>query len=201
MHQSNNYLLRDSGMGALKLIEAVQANDLEAVSALVESKENIEQTDDYGWTALNWASGKGKYQIIQKLLNAGANVINTGRDNRTPYQIALAAAHIDSAKLLQQTEQEAGIAPVNEPSPYCKAYLINKCREFPGWHEDQSITEEDTIVYIHQDHSVTASMWHGEDVIFSNDSTEWEVFCRENLAFTPPTDLDLAAEYANNRSA
>jgi len=38
---------------------------------------------------------------------------NTGRDNRTAYQIALAAVHIDSALLLQQAERGRGLKPQN----------------------------------------------------------------------------------------
>lgn len=39
---------------------------------LIDSGENIEQIDDYGWVALNWTSGREHAAII-RLPSAGAN--------------------------------------------------------------------------------------------------------------------------------
>jgi len=47
----------------ITLIEAVKAGDSAAVQALINSNVAIEQTDDYGWTALNWAAGKGDRRL------------------------------------------------------------------------------------------------------------------------------------------
>ncbi|WP_241674348.1 hypothetical protein [Candidatus Methylobacter oryzae] len=78
---------------------------------------------------------------------------------------------IEAATLLQQAEQDKGIAPA-----------------------------DDAVVYLHQDFSVTASMWHGENVVFDRVSDDWRNYCREQLAFHVPTDLELAADYRQRRT-
>lgn len=84
-------------MSEPQLIEAAKAGDVNRMQALIEGGENLEQKDDYGWTALNWAAGRGDSAIVLTLLEAGADAFNRGRDLRTPYQIALAAAQVDVA--------------------------------------------------------------------------------------------------------
>lgn len=179
-------------MSVLALIEAVKAGDSTAVQTLLNSHIDIEQSDEYGWTALNWAAGQGHTAIVQLLLNAGANVEQAGRDNRTAYQIALAAAHVDTALILQQAEQKQGLKTVVHP--YCKAYPVEALRKFSEWSELGSA--DDGIVYLHQDFSVTACLWHDQEVLFRSESPEWEKFCTEQLAFFVPTDLTLAAAFA-----
>lgn len=180
-------------MSALTLIEAVKTSDNSAVQTLINNGVDIEQADDYGWTALNWAAGKGDTTIVQQLLNAGANVANTGRDNRTAYQIALAAAHVDSALILHQAEQKRGLRTASHP--YCKVYPIQTLRQFSDWSETPEVESND-IVYLHQDLSVTRCIWYGEEVVFRSTSLAWEKFCSEDLAFFVPTDLSLATAFA-----
>ncbi len=186
-------------MSALKLIEAAKAGNIEYLETLIAIGEDLEQADDYGWTALNWAAGKGYAGIIQKLLDSGANVTHTGRDKRTAYKIALAATHIESAALLQKAEQKAGLKPESEARPYCKAYVVEALRKFFGWREKLSNIDNDAIVFIHQDLSVTLAISHGENIVFDQSSYEWERFCREELAFSVPTELELAAVYVANK--
>ncbi len=176
-------------MSALPLIAAVQAGNSTAVQILISNHVDIEQVDEYGWTALNWAAGRGDTAMVEQLLNAGANVAHTGRDNRTAYAIALAAAHVDTALLLQQAEQKIGMTSVVHP--YCKAYTVDALRKFPEWSESAGVA--DGIVYLHHDFSVTACFWHDEDVVFRSSSPAWQQFCTEELAFFVPTDLSLAA--------
>ncbi|MGZ4968867.1 MAG: ankyrin repeat domain-containing protein [Methylobacter sp.] len=183
-------------MNESQLIDAVKAGDVNWVQALIESGADLEQKDDYGWTALNWAAGRGGPVIVRSLLDAGANPVNSGRDRRTPYQIALAAAQVEAAALLQQAEQNSGIAPDRPVRPYCKAYPVKAFEQFPGWRQALA---DDSIVYLHQDFSVTASMWHGEDVVFEQVSEDWRNYCREQLSFHVPTDLELAADYQQRR--
>lgn len=186
-------------MSELMLIEAAKAGDIEHIKALIDSGAELEQRDDYGWTALNWAAGKGYTGIIETLADAGADIANTGRDNRTAYRIALAAAHVESAALLLRLQRERGIGLETEARPYCKAYPIEELRKFPGWREHRAGLADDAVVYLHQDYSVTLSIWHRENVLFESDSPEWEAFCKRRLAFSVPTELALAAAFAANR--
>ena len=188
-------------MNKPQLIEATKTDDLNRVHALIEGGDDLQQKDDYGWTALNWAAGRGDLAIVRLLLEAGANAVNSGRDLRTPYQIALAAAQVEVASLLQQAEQNSGIAPEMSARPYCKAYPVKAFARKPiGWRSRQTLAN-DAVLYLHQDFSVTASMWHGEDVVFDGVSDDWRSYCRDLLGFHVPTDLELAADYQSRHSA
>lgn len=178
-------------MNEAQLIEAAKADDVNWMRALIEAGEDLEQKDAYGWTALNWAAGRGDAAIVRLLLEAGANAGNSGRDLRTPYQIALAAAQVEAATLLQQAEQNQA----RPGRPYCKAYPVKAFEHNPvGWQARQTLAD-DAVVYLHQDFSVTGSMWHGEDVVFDQVSEDWRNYCRDKLDFHAPTDLELAADY------
>jgi hypothetical protein len=188
-------------MNEPQLIEAAKAGDVNRVQALIEDGVDLEQKDDYGWTALNWVAGRGDSAIVLLLLKAGVNAVNSGRDLRTPYQIALATAQVEVASLLQQAEQNSGITSEISARPYCKAYPVKVFDYNPvGWFARQALAD-DAVVYLHQDFSVTASMWHGEDVVFDRVSEDWRSYCRDRLGFHVPTDLELAADYQFRRSA
>ncbi|MCK9635581.1 ankyrin repeat domain-containing protein [Methylobacter sp. Wu8] len=182
-------------MNQLQLIDAAKAGDIYWVQSLIETGEDLEQKDDYGWTALNWAAGCGNLAIVRTLLEAGANAVNSGRDLRTPYRIALAAAQVEVAALLQQAEQNSGMKPESPERPYCKAYPVKAFDSNPvGWQARPALAD-DAVVYLHQDFSVTTSMWHGEGVLFDRVSDAWQSYCRDILGFYVPTDLELATDY------
>ena len=84
---------------------------------------------------------------------------------------------------------------------YCKAYPINRFREFRDWaensanarHQDDSprlLTDED-FLYLQQNLVVTDGIFLDENVIFDHVSPEWAEFCKHILKFEPP---DYAAE-------
>ena len=95
---------------------------------------------------------------------------------------------------------------------YCKAYHLADLRKFPSWKEvrknwkppgnsSTSKTEEappkeladDHVVFLHDDFSVTESMWHKENVIFDDVTAKWKKFCRTTLSFEIPEDLRTPA--------
>jgi Ankyrin repeats (3 copies) len=186
-------------MGDVRLIEAVKAGDLTTVEALLASGMDMHQQDEQGWTPLNWAAGKGDVAIVESLLKHGADVFTVGRDQRTPYMIALAAARVEVAKLLREAEEKAGGAKnqSQQSRKYCKAYYLKDLRQFSGWRESQTedgdvhnISDHD-VVFLHQDLTVTQSMWHNENVLFNQRTSEWEDFCTSVLQFKVPDDFDL----------
>lgn len=189
-------------MSELQLIEAAKADNLTAATNLIESGTDLNQQDEQGWTPLNWASGKGNLEMVNLLVKQGADVFKTGRDQRTPYMIALAAGHADVAKLLREAEDGVeGLKPERPERKYCKAYHLSDFRQYPNWLEtrgnwknndkdEQTLADED-IVFLHQDYTVTQSMWHNENVIFDKVTTEWKEFCEKALKFKVPDDLDL----------
>jgi hypothetical protein len=166
------------------LIEAVRTGQASAVRHALASGVDVNQQDIQGWTPLCWAAGRGQIEIIQLLVEHGADPRKTGRDNRTPAAIALAAGRVEAARWLRGVEKR-DVAP----RKYCKAYRVSDLRKFDGWPQLDAATRE--VGYLHESYQVTASMWPDEDVLFDGHSVAWHRFCREELAFTVPDDLDL----------
>lgn len=205
-------------MNDLQLIEAVKTGELAIVEELIESGADINQQDEQRWTPLNWAAGKGDVAIVKLLLERGADVFKTGRDQRAPYMIALAASRVEAAKLLREAEERAGGENTRsrQERKYCKAYHLKELRRFPHWTEskiywketnqnphvdgsenDDKAFSDDDIAFLHQDFTVTQSMWHNENVLLNQVTQEWEKFCTEVLKFQVPDDFDLIPSVHN----
>lgn len=194
-------------MSDLRLIEAVKSDDQKAAAELIESGADVNQQDEQGWTPLCWAAGKGSTAMAQLLIEAGGDMFKAGDDQRTPYDIALAAGHAGLAELLIMAAEKTGRPLDGEPRRYCRAYSLGELRRFSGWREDEinrakpespaSISDNgagglpDEIAFLHQDFTVTLSMWQDEEVIFNDVTNDWREFCIKELGFKTPTDLDL----------
>lgn len=198
------------------LIEAVMAGEQATVKALIESGADVKQQDDQGWTPLSFAAGKGDLPMAKLLVDHGAYPFDVGRDNRTPYMIALAAGHVEVVKFLRAVEDETDLEKANSFRPerkFCKAYQLKELREFPYWLEQSADSNgkakaeqeketgltDDKVVFIHQDFTVTESFWHNENVIFDQVSESWRDFCATVLGFRVPTDLDLMVPSSTRR--
>lgn len=187
-------------MSDMHLINAVKAGDTATVRELIESGADVDWQDEQGWTALNWAAGRGDIEAVKLLVESGADVFKVGRDQRTPYMIALAAGRVSVVKYLRQAEENyAGEKRERQQRPYCKAYDLKDLRRFPRWPEakaegnggaDKELPD-DAVVFVHHDLTVTQSMWHSENVIFDRIDGEWEEFCAGVLNFKVPDDLDF----------
>jgi uncharacterized protein len=198
-------------MSNLQLINAVKDGDLATVKETINSGVDINEQDDQGWTPLNWAAGKGDIDTVKLLVEKGADVFKVGRDQRTPYMIALAAGRVEVVKFLREAGKNY-VGEKREPAvrPYCKAYPLSDLRRFSGWaesrinwkeskqggHKDDGVAHgdgasHDEIVFIHDDLTVTQSMWRAENVIFNQISPEWEEFCKDVLNFKVPDDLEF----------
>lgn len=193
-------------MSQQALIDAAKAGDTaRAEEALGAGADVNGASDEQEWTALNFAAGRGDLEMVKFLVERGADVFRTGVDNRTPYKIAIAAGHAEVARFLVEAEESAGgdtervSSREGEKRPYCKAYLMKDLRRFGAWAESRSNWKADAamefgdedVVFIHQDLSVTRSMFHGEDVLWSDASDEWRSFCSGELGFKVPSDFDL----------
>jgi ankyrin repeat protein len=198
-------------MAEPELIAAVRANDRAAVLSLLETGTDPNQQDEQGWTALCFAAGMGHEDIVTSLFDHGADVFRTGNDQRTPYLIALAARRLDVARMLSDAEERADgdiegrSSRQAEHRPYCRAYLIDQLRRFPGWSEPTAAAAasdaaanggrpqatDANVVFIHRDFTVTRSLWLGEDIVFDAVTPAWQQFCADVLGFRPPNDFDL----------
>lgn len=203
-------------MSDLQLIDAVKTGQVSKVDEVLNSGADIHQQDEQGWTPLNWAAGRGDLEIVRLLLAKGADVFRVGRDQRTPYKIAVAARHVDVARLLKETEQAVnGNAGDSSLKNYARAYLLGDLRKFSGWREEkinrksaaadengnsQPLSDSD-VVFLHQDFTVTELIWPGENVVFNQTTPEWQEFCVQELQFKVPDDFDLIASTEAAKSA
>lgn len=184
---------------AESLIAIVKANDLERLNELVQQGADVDVVDEHGWTALCWAASRGNTAVVDLLCRAGANVFKTGEDQRTPYKIALAASHRETASRLRDQEEAAGSdrervsSRESEGRLYCKAYRVADLSRFPQWSAmttSAALAPED-IVFVHQNYVVTRSIWHDKDVLSPHVTPEWRAFCDDDLGFKVPDDFDL----------
>ncbi len=191
-------------MSETALIEAVKAGDYEQVRLLISNGADLNQGDDQGWTALNFAAGRGDLEMVRLLVESGADIFRTGRDKRTPFMIAVAAGRVATAQYLRNAEEQSTAPkPHRVPRSYCKAYRLGDLRSYAGWKEQRSNwteadasgaaepLEDSKIVFIHQDLSVTESMWHNENVLFASNDESWRKFCEQTLGFKALDDMDL----------
>ena len=188
-------------MSESDLIEAVKAGEHATVKTLIESGADVNRQDERGWTPLNFAAGRGDLTMAKLLIDKGADPFRAGHDNRSPYMIALAAGHVEMVRFLRAVEDETDMeraASFRPARKYCKAYRLKDLREFRSWSEQRSASgpeegklDDDKVVFIHQDLTVTDSIWHNENVIFDQVSESWRDFCATSLGFRVPTDLDL----------
>lgn len=83
---------------------------------------------------------------------------------------------------------------------FCKAYMVDRLRLFPGW-QAQSIalpqpanlqkkeqresvaTDDDEILYLQENYTVTAGIFLDESIVFSQVTPEWKEFCDSVLGF------------------
>lgn len=145
------------------------------------------ERDEHGWSALDHAAGRGDVAAVRALLAEGADPRETGHEGRTPYEIAVSAGHVEVARVLREVTGEGA----DGWRPYCRAYRLRALRAFPSWSADDAELTDDAVVYLHHDLMVTRSVWHAEDVLWSAVTPEWQAFCREQLGFRVPDDLEL----------
>jgi ankyrin repeat protein len=80
------------GVGAAgaqdRLIDAIKANDVGTVRALLDKRTDVNVVQADGTTALHWAVDRDAAEIVQLLVRAGANIKATNRYGVTPLWLA-----------------------------------------------------------------------------------------------------------------
>lgn len=175
-------------------MEAVKAGDAAAAERALAAGASADERDERGWTALCWAAGRGDAALVRLLVDGGADVTLTGTDGRTPLMIARAAGRAEAAEILEAAEKARGVwQDPSETRKHCKAFRIADLRGYDAWSEglgpEEDALSEEHVVYLHQDFTVTRSIWPGEQVVFAGDTPEWRGYCERTLGFALPADL------------
>jgi hypothetical protein len=196
-----------------ELIASVVAGDIARAESALRGGAAVDEQDEHGYSALCWAAAKGSLEATDKLLEYDADVFHTTKDGRTPYLIAIAAGRSAVARRLKDAEEARGGDPEHRSSrlgelrPYCSAYQLKQLRAFPQWHEEKAnggqvsgafeSLSDDTVVFLHQDFTVSRSVWQGEQIVFDAITPEWRSFCEHTLGFHVPSDFELILRSVN----
>jgi hypothetical protein len=91
-----------------------------------------------------------------------------------------------------------------EMGKYCKAYLAQRFREYPGWKENKENVRkdkkevdgkevevereltDDSILYLQENYIVTDGIFKDLNIIFDDVTDEWKEFCHSTLGFEIP---------------
>ena len=181
------------------LLDAIASSDVDTIQKLIQSGLDLNERDENGSTALHWAAANGTTPVIDCLLQNGADVAVKDSEGRTPSMVAQAAGRKDSAALIvsaptghEQTEISTGSVRS------CRGYCLRDLENFPLWHStivsdsspesdvgDLPATSVDMVVYVHDDFTVTRSIWRGENIMLEQTTPEWIRYCRDVLHFHP----------------
>lgn len=84
-----------------QLLKAAADGDLAGVSAALAQGANVDAKDEYNNSALNWAALWGHEDVVEKLLEAGADLENKGSGGgMTPLANAASRGHFKVAQRL-----------------------------------------------------------------------------------------------------
>ena len=89
---------------------------------------------------------------------------------------------------------------------YCKAYLISDMRKFSGWIEnsdnfrEELDSDDEIILYLQEDYTVTHGIYLDENVIFNQVSDAWKEYCRSKLEFEIPDYITDEDKPSGNKS-
>ena len=76
---------------------------------------------------------------------------------------------------------------------YCKAYPIERFREYPGWAEKaQEVTKD--YLYLQENYVVTDGVFKDENIVFDDVTPEWIDFCQNILKFEATSFETVAAK-------
>ena len=108
-------------------IKVASIGDINQLQKYIDDGADVNfQEDDEQNTALHVASTNGHLNIVNALINAGANVNLTNSDNETPLFIAVANDHLDIVNILIRTNANVNIRDVQGETPLSTAALLGE---------------------------------------------------------------------------
>ena len=83
----------------MKLIDLVKNNDVDQVIAIIDQYD-VNETNDYGYTALHYAADNGNLEILKLLINNKALIDIQSNDGSTPLMLSVIRQHEETCKKL-----------------------------------------------------------------------------------------------------
>jgi ankyrin repeat protein len=93
-----------------RLIDAIKANDVAAVRALLDTRVDVNAVQPDATTALHWAADRDAAEIVQLLIRAGANVKASNRYGATPLWLAALNGNAATIGMLLEAGADANAA-------------------------------------------------------------------------------------------
>jgi ankyrin repeat protein len=84
----------------IRLIDAVEKQDMPAFRAVLDQRVNVNMVEADGTTALHWAAHRNNIEMVNALLEAGADVAARNRYGVAPLSLAAVNGNADMLKLL-----------------------------------------------------------------------------------------------------
>ena len=92
--------------------------DVEKAKSLIKDGANPNTQDHNGWTPLHEVAQRNHLELVQLLLEAGANPnIPGGDDHYTPLHDAVEAGHVDVVKLLIERGADKNLRDIRGKIP------------------------------------------------------------------------------------
>lgn len=107
---------------------AIHAGDCERAEQLVALGINLDETFDFGRTALIEATIEGREIIVQMLLRAGANTNAHDREGWTALHFAAQGHHVTIARLLIESGAEIDSVDAHGNTPLFRAVFASRGR-------------------------------------------------------------------------
>ncbi|XP_046744857.1 G patch domain and ankyrin repeat-containing protein 1 homolog [Diprion similis] len=108
LFNSNNSLFTQKvikNVSTNSILKAVEQNDLHFLRKHLNS-DNVNVSDDFGWTPLMSAAYNGNFEIIQYLLKLGVNKKAKEKSGLTAAQLALKRNHLNIVALLRKKSSQ-----------------------------------------------------------------------------------------------
>src|SRR6266850_1878867 len=124
----------------------------------------------------------GDLQALEMLLGSGANPNQQDAVGWTPLNWAAGKGDATMVGLLLAHDADVTLTGRDNRTPLMIARAARR-------NEVCALLADADIVYVHQDFTVTRSMWHGEDVLLNEVTPAWRAFCETTLGFEIPEDV------------
>ncbi|KAG5306165.1 GPAN1 protein, partial [Acromyrmex insinuator] len=112
------------------LLKAVEQKDLKFLQKHMTT-ENVNSSDDFGWTPLMSAAYCGHLEIVQFLLNLGANKKTRDKSGLTAAQLALKRNYLNIVALLKKSDSISSINQLTANIPNTNNTSILSVRSLP----------------------------------------------------------------------